>query len=367
MKKIKVLCFLERWESGGIESFLNSLLENIDLDRFEIDIVAARLGESVFTDRLREMGIGFFELSGRLRSRKNRALFRKLLAERHYDVLHLNVFHALTFAYAKDAARLGVRVRIAHAHGAGLRRSFFRPIKLLWHRFGRYVYGKYVTKRLACSILAADFLFGKSADEVVKNGIDLDRFLYSERDRINTREALKITDSAVIGTVARLSWEKNQELLLRALSAVLSKHPDAKLLIVGEGPDEAMLRTLAEELSVSRSVIFFGTSDNIPALLSAMDIFVLPSRFEGLGIAAIEAQCSGLPTLLSAAVPSETYATDLAESFALTPEALAEKIISRLDNPVTRRSRADELRLAGYSDRQKAEVITRHYEGDSDR
>ena len=361
MGKIRVLCFLEKWESGGIESFLNSLFENIDLESFEIDVVATDIGKSVFTERLTSLGIGFYELSGHPRSPKNRKLFRKLLSERHYDVLHLNIFHALAFSYAKDAKKMGVGVRIAHAHGAGLRKSFTRWIKLLIHRLGRRLYSKYLTARLACSSVAAEFVFGESADEIVKNGISLNRFLYSEEDRISVREELKASHAPIVGAVGRLAWEKNQALVIRAFPSVLEAFPNAKLLLIGEGPDEAALRALADELSVSDSVIFYGTSDNVPALLSAMDVFVLPSIFEGLGIVAIEAQCSGLPTLVSEAVPHEARVTQLAEVFPLSPDVLAEKIKSSLANPLPRRSYAEELSLAGYSDKDKAEVLTKYY------
>lgn len=361
MKKIRVCCFLECWESGGIESFLLSLFENIDLEKFEIDVVAEKTKDSVFTDRLRSLGIGLYELSGRLRSPKNRRLFRELLRERRYDVLHLNVFHSLAMAYAKDAARQGVKIRIAHAHGAGLRRSFARPLKLLLHRFGRHVYGKYVTKRIACSTVAAEFLFGNAQGGIVKNGIALDRFVYDGDARREIRHELDVGESALIGAVGRLSWEKNQELLIRALPGVLEHFPDARLLLVGEGFDGPMLFTLAEQLGVCDSVIFYGTSDNVPALLSAMDIFVLPSRFEGLGIAAIEAQCSGLVTLVSEATPSETRVTELAESFPFSEKALSEKIVSHLSALPERRSYRDELLAAGYSDKEKAAALTEYY------
>lgn len=367
MKKIRVCCFLEKWESGGIESFLNSLFENTDLNKFEIDVVAAKLGESVFTDRLRKRGVSFFELSGNPRSAKNRARLRRLIKERHYDVLHLNVFHALTFAYAKDAERLGVPVRIAHAHGAGLRKSLTRPLKLLLHRLGRSLYGRALTARLACSDVSARFLFGKAADEIIRNGIDTRRFSYSESARLDARRELKISHAPTVGHVGRLEWEKNQAYLMRAFARVIESVPTARLLLVGEGPDRASLSALAEELEISDSVVLYGTSDNVPDLLSAMDVFALPSIFEGLGIVAIEAQASGLPTLLSEAVPPEAHATSLAESFPLTDggEALAKRIISLLKNLPERRSYADEIELAGYSSSATARQIEKYYTSSS--
>ena len=126
MGKTKICCFTELWESGGIEAFIFNTLSAGDLAQFEIHIVSARLGESIFTEPLKKMGVKFVELSGNPRSTKNSRLWKKLLAREKYDAVHLHIFHAAALKYARCAERSGVPVRIAHAHGAGLRKSLLR-------------------------------------------------------------------------------------------------------------------------------------------------------------------------------------------------------------------------------------------------
>lgn len=124
-----LLC--ESWESGGIESFLHNILLRMDLTGLEVDIVAAQLKDSVFTQALREHGVRFRELSGSQRNLpENHRRFAALLWERRYDVVHLNIFQGMSLYYAHLAKRAGVPVRIAHSHNTDLRQSLTRPLKL---------------------------------------------------------------------------------------------------------------------------------------------------------------------------------------------------------------------------------------------
>ena len=137
MKKRRICCFCERWASGGIESFLHALALRLPMDRLEIDIVAVRMEESLFTAAMEQRGVCFRELSGSLSQLgKNYRMFRRILRERQYDVVHLNLFQGLSLYYALIARQEGVPVRIAHSHNSDLRRSPTRALKLLLHRWG---------------------------------------------------------------------------------------------------------------------------------------------------------------------------------------------------------------------------------------
>ena len=163
----RICCFCESWESGGIESFLASVYTHADLSELEIDIVTSKLLDSVFTARLEKLGIRFYQLSGsQRRLLTNHAMFRRLLRERHYDVLHINAFQSLSLYYAKLAMQAGVPVRIAHSHNTALRKSPLRWAKMLLHRMGRQYLGRYATALWACSRDAANFLFSQRATEL---------------------------------------------------------------------------------------------------------------------------------------------------------------------------------------------------------
>ena len=178
----RICCLVERRESGGIESFLCNVLTRMDLTDMKIDIVASSIGESVFTEPLRNRGVRFFELSGSQRNiPENHQRFCRLARERRYDVLHLNAFQGLSLAYLKTTKEVGIPVRIAHSHNAALRKSMTRPVKLVIHAWARGTYTKYATDLWACSKSAAEFLFSERelrqrGFQFIPNGIDIECF-----------------------------------------------------------------------------------------------------------------------------------------------------------------------------------------------
>ena len=365
MKK-RICIFLEKWSSGGIESLLTDVLSHMTTDNIDVDVVAHRVEQSVFTDRLLSSGINLIELSGKVRSFKNKILFTNLMKKKHYDVLHVNTFHSLSIGYAAIAKRLGVPKRIVHSHGAGLRKSILRPLKLLAHYVGRALYGKYATDRWACSRKAGEFLFGKRDFLFLPNGIDASRFEFNEQSKKRIRESLGLTNEKVVGCVARLSSEKNQIRLIDALSESELKNTNTVLLLVGDGDDEykAELTKRAEEKGVAPRVIFYGASDDVPSMLCAIDVFVLPSIAEGFGIAAIEAQASGLPTLCSDAVPKETEITDLISYLPLSSGAKvwAGRIAEMLSSDAERQGKSAVVEQSGYDIESCARKVAWEYE-----
>lgn len=349
MVRICILC--ESWESGGIESFLCNTLLAMDRSGLEVDIVAAQLRDSVFTAPLEAAGIHFRELSGALRAPKNGPLFSALLAERDYDVVHLNAYQGLSLQYLALAQRAGVPVRIAHSHGTGLRNSPGKPLKLLLHRLGKRLWSPSATDFWACSRQAAEFLFLQGQPyRWIPNGIDVERFRFQEPLRIKQRQVLGLAESQLlVGTVGRLSEEKNHPFLLDVFCHLQTLRRDSVLLLVGTGRMEEQLRARAEALGIASNVIFFGPSDHVEQLLWAMDVFVFPSHMEGLGIAAVEAQAAGLPTVCSEGVPPEAVVTDLAQRLPLSAGARRwAEILLNEKSSADRAAIADAVSTAGF-------------------
>lgn len=333
----RICCYCDCWESGGIESFLCNILLHMTLKNLEVDLVASQMKESVFTQRLEAHGVRFFELSGNQRNMpKNHALFRSLLQERQYDVVHLNIFQGMSLYYAHLAKDAGVPVRIAHSHNTDLRQSRTRAIKLWLHRQYSKRYAKDATGFWACSEVAAkfmfpDFLMQEQGYTFIPNGIKTERFRFDPAVREAVRQELGIADRFVIGNVGRLCYQKNQSFLLDVLAEVRRQRPDCCLLLVGEGEDRQMLLEKAQTLGIEEHVIFYGTTTQVERLFWAMDVFTFPSLFEGLGIVAIEAQAAGLPVLCSEHVPQEAAATDLLKRISLgdSVEEWAHHLIQR--------------------------------------
>ena len=313
--KRKICVFCETWESGGIESFLTNVLLRLDMNCFSVDLVAAELKDSVFTERLEKHGVLFRQLSGNIRNiRKNRSIFRALLSRQKYDVLHLNIYQGLSMCYAAEAKKAGVPVRIIHSHNTALRKSLGRPAKLAIHNFAKRYYASAGTRFLACSADAAKFMYPLSiikdqSFSVVPNGISTKRFQFCEEERSRFRNQLGLQGKFVVGHIGRLCYQKNQSFLLEVFAELAKLRPDSKLLLIGNGEDEGALRQKAQRLGITDDVIFYGSTATPEKTLWAMDVFVFPSHFEGLGIVAIEAQASGLPVICSEAIPAEAFLT----------------------------------------------------------
>ncbi len=307
----RVCCLCESWASGGIESFLCNVLTRLDMTALEVDIVAVQMDDSVFSEKLKARGVRFYELSGSTRKvLKNHRLFRALLRERHYDVLHLNAFQGLSLAYLRIAKEKGVPMRIAHSHNTALRRSMTRSVKLAIHSWAKEQYTRDATALWACSKDAATFLFSareldRHGFQFIPNGIDVEHFRFDPAARETVRHELGLDGKFVIGHVGRLCYQKNQSFLLNMLAEALKRRPESMLLLTGEGEDRPMLEAKARELCIADRVLFAGVSEHIERLYWAMDVFAFPSLFEGFGSAVIEARAAGLPVVCSEHVPRE--------------------------------------------------------------
>ena len=309
MKRICIYC--PTWESGGIEAFISNIIQHMDLSGLEIDIVVDKLKNSVFTEKVESLGIVFKELSGKQRAVfQNYRLLSKLMDERKYDVLHLNVFQALPMAYLLLAKQKGIPLRIAHSHNTMLRKSKTYHLKIAIHCLARLLFTKNATDLWSCSSIAAGFMFNKTQIrekkiQFIPNGIDLQRFQFCQEKRDTLRTKLKLENAFVIGNIGRLCEQKNQSFLLDVFAQIYRGEKLSRLLLVGEGDALVELKKKAVRLGISEHVTFYGTSEHVEELLWAMDVFAFPSRFEGLGIVAVEAQAAGLPVVCSEQVPEE--------------------------------------------------------------
>lgn len=367
MKRICIYC--EKWASGGIESFLSNVITHMNLENAAIDIVAACIEESIFTEKLRSFGIHFFELSGnRNHINKNRKLFLQLARERHYDVLHINAFHGGSFYYLHLAKKLKIPVRIAHGHCAGLNSSKHARLKEMIHRCAKKMFARDAAELWACSQVAATFMYPKdkryrNTCRIIPNGIDIERFRFQNRQRLDMRRTMGLSDQFIVGTVGRLCREKNHMFLLDVFSNVLKMQPNSTLLFVGEGAEYSRLIQRAKELKIEQNVVFYGATDRVEQLLWAMDVFVFPSLVEGLGLAAIEAQTAGLPILCSDVIPAEAHILSTMRSMSLKEplDKWAKVVLDLQNSNKHRESCADIVRERGFDCSDIAEQIAEVY------
>lgn len=235
--------------------------------------------------------------------------------ENSFDIIHINTDTAyLAAVYLWQAKKAGIPKIAVHCHSTMVdeNNAFIRKIKIVLHKLCcQYVRGN-ADLKFACSTNAARWLFGNDEVTVIPNGFEVDRFAFNQRKREEYRRQLNIENKFVICSVGRLAYPKNPLFTIDIYKEILKQEENSVLLFVGEGELRSEIETYMEESHLdSQQVILLGNRNDIPELLSASDIFLLPSRFEGLGIVYMEAQASGMPVFASDQVPDEAFITDL--------------------------------------------------------
>ena len=216
--------------------------------------------------------------------------------------------------------------------------------------------------RLACSDAAGHFIFGNSDFEVIKNGIDTEKFSFNHAYRDEIRREFDIGDRFMLCHVGMFAPVKNHEFLIDIFASVVKKHPDSVLLLVGTGSETEKIREKVSGLGLSEKVIFAGRRTDVEKIMSAADAFVLPSHFEGLPLVLVEAQSSGLNCFVSDAVPEEAKLLDNFEFIPLDigAEAWADRILSAALN-TDRASASAVVAAAGYNCKLTAARIEEIY------
>lgn len=363
-RPLRVLLFCEKWESGGVEAFVTTLLECMDRTGLAVDLAACRVQPSPYDARLAKMGIKPIALGTSIRSvASNLKEFCRLLEQGAYDAVHLNVYEGLALLFAREAKRADVARIIVHSHNNDLRPSATRWLKLVLHRICTGLFGGYADVRWAPSQAAGRFMFGTRPFTLVRNGIVPERFAFDDGVRERLRSELGFTsDQTVLGCVGRLCEQKNQPFLVEVLAALPK---NACLLLVGEddgdGSYEAALCRRVRELGVQERVHLYGRTSDVAPLYQAMDALCVPSTFEALGIVAVEAQAAGLPVVASTAVPPEAATSGRFERVALDPDAWASALTDALAQHHDRSQAWQAVSRSGYDMREVATEVLRGY------
>lgn len=300
---LRVLQVMPAMDAGGMESFVMNVYRTIDRDKVQFDFLYHYDKPCFFDDEITALGGHITKLSVRQDNNLPRYLgqLRAFFAGHpQYRILHGH-YSGFGMFYNPAAKVAGVPVRVGHSHNTAYEPNLVgRLDKLMSSRFSAGL-----TDRFACSQQAGEMLFGRAPFTVLPNGIDTARFALAAddtRSRAALRAALGVAEDEVLfGHVGRFTAQKNHAGLLRIFAAARTKMPNARLVLVGTGPDDAVAAVHAQagELQLGDSVIFAGVRSDTPALYGAMDAFLLPSLFEGLPVVLVEAQAAGLPCFVA--------------------------------------------------------------------
>lgn len=305
MGKIHILHCCGTMNVGGAETMVMNWFRNIDRDKFVFDFLVFTKEKGVFDDEIFSLGgkiyyvprLGEAGIIGYIRN-----LVKILKKIPKIDVIHSHMdWQGGFIVFAAYLA--GIKKRIVHSHAIqDMFQSNTLHCIMVW--LGKKLIRMFATDRLCCSELAGKSLFGKSKLVVIKNAIDLDKFKEINLiERKHLREQYKIAkDDFVLGCVGSISENKNQIFLLELLKDLKC---NVKLVLVGQGDMEQILKEKVKELRLKERVIFAGLQRDIPKFASMFDLFVFPSKREGLGIVAIEMQALGLQCVISKGVPMD--------------------------------------------------------------
>lgn len=355
---------------GGVSSFLYNVYTNIDREQVQFDFLSPNVTTyGIHREEIEEMGGHIYELGikGNILTRKT-GLYKRLyefLTQHAYSIVHINSGNFFFNLFAVMAVRkAGVPCRIVHSHNAGdtsrsrIKKAVFEALKPRLERNA--------TLLLACSRKAAGYMFTdrtvrEGKVQIVKNGINTERFRFDPKIRDQVRQELGLADKFVVGHVGRFYKQKNHAFLIRIFEKVHEMEPESVLLLFGKGDLEAEIRGLAEQMGLSSCVRFMGEVQDIERMYQAMDVFVMPSFHEGLPVSCVEIQASGVPCVLSDTITEEIRIEDSMQFLSLSqsPEEWAEAVLSKkgcrdLDG-------CENVIRSGYAIRDVAEGLLKMY------
>lgn len=333
----RVLCIISSLNAGGAETFLMKLYRSLDPQKYQLDFVVSEKEKGFYSDEVEKRGGKIFYVPTRT-SQPVLAFgqLKGIIRENSYKhVLKLcdTPIGIIDVLAAKLGGATLVSVRSCNAS------SYETFARKLLCGFLRPLFNLLINQKIAPSDLAAEYTFGK---RVVKKGqvaflhnaVDLNVYHYDVGIRENIRKEFGIEGKTVIGHIGRFNTQKNHAFLLDVFAEIRKKQPDAVLMLVGTGELEDEIRQKAERLGLTKHIIFTGVRSDVPQLLSAMDVFVFPSFYEGMPNTVIEAEATGLPAVIADTITKEADITGLVRYLPLeySAETWAEQSLSLISS-----------------------------------
>lgn len=348
---------------GGTESFIMNQYRVLDRKRVQFDFLNVYQEKIACQDEIESLGGCIFYLNME-RHHGLKAYYQRIkyffdAYANRFDVVHCNYQSLINIDILKYAKKYGIKVRIAHAHNSGYGTEPSLMQKVLIYR-NRVLLQKYANCYLSCSSLAAHWMFGRKA-KVINNAIDAEKFSFSVEKRKKNRDTMGLDNDFVIIFVGRLDPQKNPIFLLDIFREIKKKRLNSKLLVIGDGVLREEMREKISQLGLEKSVVMLGDRSDVDELLQVADVFLLPSKFEGLGIVLIEAQAAGLKTFTSEnVVPKEVKITDLLEFISLdkTAEEWANLIV---ESEYKRFYTTEYIKKAGYDNTENSKKLGEMY------
>ena len=362
---LRVLMLFTILNRGGAETMVMNYYRAIDRSKLQFDFVVHREEEGDYEEEIRSLGGKIYRMMP-LRPHTFGKYAHQIAeffdSHPEYRIIHGQCSESGYFFY-KEAARRGIPVIIAHAHNSHVKFD----LKWIVRTWMKHQMRPYLTHYFACGEEAAEWLFGKQLAKnaiILKNAINTLQYKFDEQMREKKRKELRLASSTLtICHIGRFDKVKNHNFILDIFEKLLKKRPDAHLLLIGDGVLRKQTENKAKEKGILAQVRFLGVRRDVNELLQAADVLVFPSLFEGLGIAVVEAQCTGMPCIISDIIPNEVMITDLVEKVSLHESASiwAEKLIAATTRTFDRPAYAEKVASAGYDIKSNSRWLEEFY------
>ena len=293
---------------GGIESYMMNYYRHFDRNCLQIDFVVHGEGIGAYDDEIKSLGGHIYHVPVKSQHPFQYAdSLKRIFKSGRYKLVHSHV-DAMSCWTLKIAKECGVPVRIAHSHNT--QHLTESRIKFALNEYARKNITKYATHCFACSKAAGEWLFGNHDFTVIPNAIEIKKYAFQKQRREYLRREYGLSDDTyVVGHVGRFDRQKNHDFLLDMFHDFHAQQPNSKLVLIGDGENRVRIEEKTRKYSLEKAVLFLGNRSDVYDLYNMMDVFVLPSLFEGLGIVLIEAQTNGLRCIVSQYVPTEADLT----------------------------------------------------------
>lgn len=362
-KPIRIAQIMGKMNSGGVESFVMNYYRNIDRNEIQFDFIVDEDSLLPQKEEIEKLGGKIIKVPKYEKIIKYIFILTKILKKNNYKIVHSHL-NSLSVFPLFCAYVAGVPVRIAHSHSTSNKNEKIKNIiKEILKPFSKL----FATDFCACTQHAAKWLFGKKAlkqrkIEIIPNAIDINKFKFDINVRNSLRNKLGIKNKFVIGHVGRFMKQKNHEFLIDIFSKIHKEKEDTILLLIGDGPLEEKIINKVKKLKLEESVLFIGTTDKVEDYMCAIDLFVFPSLYEGFGMVTIEAQCSGLPCIVSSELPDDVNVSNLIKFLPLNKKKLwIKEIIKAIDNPIIRNTNNKNIIQNGYDIFQSNNILQELY------
>ncbi|MDP4178298.1 MAG: glycosyltransferase family 1 protein [Bacillota bacterium] len=357
---IRVLHVTYKMHCAGIEAFIMNLYRNIDRSKVQFDFLVHYTERQFYDDEIENLGGRIYRLS--VREDNNFIKYfndlKSFFSEhKEYKIVHAHM-ESFGMFYLNYAKKANIPVRIAHSHNDKVDPSLKGFIKNIMNKPFKLLSTDY----MACSDASGKYLFGNKKYLVVKNAIDAQKFIYNNNVRNEVRKELQIENKFVVGHIGRFNDQKNHTFLIDIFNELHKINDNAVLLLLGTGELESNIKEKVKQLGLIDYVYFLGVRKDTDRLYQAMDVFVFPSLYEGLGIVGIESQASGLMTICSDGIPAEARITEYFDCLSLKDDPMKWAVkINKYSQPYERKNTYKQIEEAGFDVHSSAKKLEEYY------